>query len=98
MFATLKKALVRLKLFLLFAALLVCGRAQAADPNADATAKFLAGLPIDGTPIENYSSASGWKTHAADLDRAWKQFDERQLARIREWAPQALGPAYQDSG
>ncbi len=78
--------------------LLACGRAFALDQTADATAKFLAGLPINGTPLENYASASGWKTHAADLDRAWKQFDERQLAKIRDWAPQALGPAYQDSG
>ncbi len=78
--------------------LLACGRAFALDQTADATAKFLAGLPINGTPLENYASASGWKTHAADLDRAWKQFDERQLAKIRDWAPQALGPAYQDNG
>jgi hypothetical protein len=69
-----------------------------ADPAADATAKFLAGLPLNGTPLESYSSAPGWKTHATDLDRAWKQFDERQLAKIRGWAPQALGPAYQDAG
>src|ERR1700682_3444601 len=69
-----------------------------ADPAADATAKFLAGLPLNGTPLESYSSAPAWKTHATDLDRAWKQFDERQLAKIRAWAPQALGPAYQDTG
>jgi len=87
---------LRLKLFLL--ALVAFGSVRAADQTADATAKFLAGLPITGTPLENYASSSGWKTHAADLDRAWKQFDERQLAKIRDWAPQALGPAYQDSG
>jgi hypothetical protein len=89
---------LRLKLFFLLAALILCDRARAADATADATAKFLAGLPINGTPLENFSTAAGWKTHAADLDRAWKQFDERQLAKIREWSPQALGPAYQDSG
>jgi hypothetical protein len=88
--------LLRLKLFLL--ALVACSSVRAADQTADATAKFLAGLPINGTPLENYASSSGWKTHATDLDRAWKQFDERQLAKIRDWAPQALGPAYQDSG
>ncbi len=69
-----------------------------ADPAADVTAKFLAGLPVNGTPLESYANAPGYKSHVSDLDRAWKQFDERQLARIREWAPQALGPAYQDSG
>jgi hypothetical protein len=70
----------------------------AADPTADATAKFLAGLPVRDTPLENYTAGTGWATHATDLDRAWKQFDERQLSKIRAWAPQALGPAYQDTG
>ncbi|MEN3368202.1 MAG: hypothetical protein V7609_345 [Verrucomicrobiota bacterium] len=73
-------------------------RLFAADPTADATAKFLAGLPVRDTPLESYVNASGWVTHAADLDRAWKQFDERQLSKIRSWAPQALGAAYQDTG
>jgi hypothetical protein len=90
---------LRLRTLLIFAAVVIaCGRALALEPNADATAKFLAGLPITGTPLEDYSTGTGWKTHATDLDRAWKQFDERQLAKIRIWAPEALGPAYQDSG
>ena len=90
--------MLRLKRFLLLGAIIAGSHAHAADPNADATAKFLAGLPITGTPLENYSNGTGWKTHATDLDRAWKQFDERQMAKIRDWAPQALGPAYQDAG
>ncbi|HSV63538.1 MAG TPA: hypothetical protein VLH83_09365 [Chthoniobacterales bacterium] len=86
-------------LFSFFAAgFLACSQALAADPAADATAKFLAGLPLNGTPLESSANASGWKTHSTDLDRAWKQFDDRQLAKIREWAPQALGAAYQDAG
>jgi hypothetical protein len=90
---------LRLRFLSYFAAgLLTCCRAFALDQNADATAKFLAGLSVNGTTLEHYETASGWKTHATDLDRAWKQFDERQLARIREWAPEALGPAYQDPG
>jgi hypothetical protein len=89
---------LRLKRFLFLGAIVAAGQACAADPTADATAKFLAGLPITGTPLENYSTGTGWKSHATDLDRVWKQFDERQLAKIRDWAPQALGPAYQDAG
>jgi hypothetical protein len=87
-----------LRRFLFFLAVIVCSSIRAADQTADATAKFLAGLPVTGTPLETYSSAAGWKTHATDLDRAWKQFDERQLAKIRAWAPEALGSAYQDTG
>jgi hypothetical protein len=90
--------LLRLKRFLLLGTIAAAGHAQAADPIADATAKFLAGLPIIGTPLENYADGTGWKTHATEMDRAWKQFDDRQLAKIRDWAPQALGPAFQDAG
>lgn len=65
---------------------------------ADATAKFLAGLPVRDTPLENYATIPEWMTHAVELDRAWQQFNNRQLSKIRAWAPQALGPAYQDTG
>ena len=90
--------MLRLKRFFLLAAIIAGSHVHAAEPSADATAKFLAGLPITGTPLESFSNGTGWKTHATDLDRAWKQFDERQLAKIRDWAPQAFGPAYQDTG
>jgi hypothetical protein len=83
---------------LFFVSLVACGRLLAADSTADATAKFLAGLPANGTPMDSYANAPGWKSHATEMDRAWKQFDDRQLAKIRAWAPQALGPAYQDTG
>ena len=89
---------MRLRFFLFLSGFIACAQALAVDQTADATAKFLAGLPVTGTPLERYANASGCKTHALDLDRAWKQFDERQLAKIRAWAPQALGPAYQDTG
>jgi hypothetical protein len=88
---------LRLFFFVLLSYLVASARLFAADSTPDATAKFLAGLPVNGTPLENYSSG-GWKTHAADLDRAWKQFEDRQLSKIRIWAPEALGPAYQDTG
>jgi hypothetical protein len=88
---------LRARRFLFLGLFITCSRALGGDPNADATAKFLAGLPVSGTPLENYANTSGMKSHATDLDRAWKQFDQRQLARIREWAPQALGAAYQDT-
>ncbi|HVF72609.1 MAG TPA: hypothetical protein VM940_13455 [Chthoniobacterales bacterium] len=72
--------------------------AFAADPIQDATAKFLAGLPVRDTPLESYVNVAGWTSHATELDKAWKQVDQRQLAKVRAWAPQALGPAYEDTG
>src|SRR5688572_17428382 len=74
------------------------GRLLAADPMADATAKFLAGLPLRDTPLESYVNFPGWITHATDLDRAWSQLEQRQLSKIRAWAPPALGVAYEDTG
>lgn len=89
---------MRSSIFLLLAFLAVGRPLVAADPNADATAKFLAGLPVRDTPLENYVNVAGWTTHATSLDKAWAQLEQRQLARIRSWAPEALGPAYQDQG
>jgi hypothetical protein len=87
-----------LRLFVLFSSLIACARLFAADPTADATAKFLAGLPVKDTALESYVNFPGWTNHATDLDRAWKQVEQRQLAKIRAWAPEALGPAYDDTG
>ena len=50
------------------------------------------------TPLESYVNVAGWATHATDLDKAWKQLDQRQLSKVRDWAPEALGNAYQDQG
>src|SRR5436190_13346954 len=87
-----------MKRFLLLPFLLLCGQALASEPAADATAKFLAGLPVRGTPLESHSLDSGWATHATDLDRAWERLEKQQLSKIRAWAPQFLGPSSDDSG
>ncbi|HEY2139870.1 MAG TPA: hypothetical protein VGH00_07310, partial [Chthoniobacterales bacterium] len=88
----------RLASLFLVGYLAVVGRLFGADATAVATAKFLAGLPVEGTALEEYAGSTTWKTHAKDLDHAWQQFDDRQLSKIRSWAPQALGAAYQDTG
>lgn len=73
-------------------------QALALDPVADGTAKFLAGLPVRDTPLENHTTDSDWATHATELDRAWDQLERQQLAKIRNWAPQFLGSPYEESG
>jgi hypothetical protein len=87
--------LKRLSLLLFFA---LAGQATASDPTADATAKFLAGMPVKGTPLARHGSDPGWAEHATDLSRAWGRLEKEQLAKIRAWAPQGLGPSYQDRG
>jgi hypothetical protein len=78
--------------------LALAGQASASDPTADAMAKFLAGMPVKGTPLASHGSDPGWAEHATDLSRAWARLEKEQLAKVRAWAPQALGPAYQDRG
>lgn len=89
---------MRLKLILTLSCLVIARPVFAVDAVADATAKFLAGLPVRDTPLENYVNVAGWTTHATDLDKAWRQLDQRQLSKVAAWAPQTLGDAYQDQG
>lgn len=82
----------------LLVSLALCAQAFASDPMADATAKFLAGLPVRGTALESQSNDAAWVTHATELDRAWLRLEQQQLSKIRAWAPERLGPAYEESG
>jgi len=72
-------------------------RVGAADNIDDATAKFLAGLPVRGTALEKQSLDPEWATHAAEMDRAWNRLEEEQLSKIRAWGPQSLGDFYNDT-
>jgi hypothetical protein len=87
-----------LRRLLLLLSLAFCTEALASDPTADATAKFLAGLPVRGTPLEKHSTDAVWVTHATELDRAWERLEKQQLAKIHKWAPQYLSPAYEENG
>jgi len=86
------------KPLLIFLPLVLCTRVLASDPIADATAKFLAGLPMTGTPLERYSADPGWVSHAADLDCGWDRLEEQQLSKIRAWTPKSLGPSSEATG
>ncbi len=85
------------KYLLFFIWFSLCAHALAADVSADATAKFLAGLPVRGTPLERDSLDPAWVAHAADFDSAWTRLEQRQLLKIRAWAPQFLGEHYEDT-
>ncbi|MEA3208840.1 MAG: hypothetical protein QOE70_1897 [Chthoniobacter sp.] len=87
-----------MKLGLVLACLALAGPAAALDATADATAKFLAGLPVRGTPVERFALQPGWAEHAAAFDRAWGKLELRQLAKLRAWAPPFLGSLHTDPG
>ena len=40
-------------------------------------------------------SGAAWAEHATQFDKAWAQLEQRQLSRIREWAPRFLGAPYE---
>src|ERR1700726_4982683 len=82
----------------LLVCLFVSQRIFGSDIAADSISKFLAGLPVRGTPLENRSLDPEWATHAAELDRAWNRLEQEQLSKIRAWAPQFLGDFYNDAG
>ena len=83
-----------------FLFLLCCTALQSirgSDNDPDATAKFLAGLPVRGTSLENRSLERPWATHATELDKIWNRFDQNQLSKIQAWDPQFLGDYYADT-
>lgn len=83
------------RLLFVFLFVAACSRALAADPLADATAKFLAGMPISGTALASRANHVAWAEHSAEFDKAWSQLEQRQLAKIRAWAPQFLGESHE---
>ena len=83
-----------MKVILILAALAWCNHASATDIPADVTARFLAGLPVPGTPLESKTSDSTWIRHASEFDHEWEHFEKAQRANIREWAARALGEKF----
>ena len=88
------KSTLALSLVFLLAARL-CAQAPVA-PND--TARFLAGLPVRDTPLEGLARNPAWADHAAEFDKAWKELDTRQLAKIRAWSSEFLADASADKG
>jgi hypothetical protein len=84
------------KRLLITLTLALCCEASAVDRSADATARLLAGLPIERTALAGEVSQWTAAEHAAQMDKAWAQVERRQLSRIREWGPQFLGARYED--
>lgn len=78
----------------LLSALFFAAYAAAQDtitPND--TARFLAGLPVRDTPLAELSRNQAWVDHATEFDKAWKDLDARQLAKIRAWSGDFIADA-----
>lgn len=62
----------------------------------DDQARFLAGLPVDGTALEPLGREPAWQEHSQDFHRAWLDIDERQLSKLRPWMPSTLAYIHTD--
>jgi len=72
----------RLSLFLL--SVLLAGNVLAQRATIDETAKFLAGMPVQG-PLEPLTRDAAWLDHARNMEGAWFKKDSLQIRPIRGW-------------
>lgn len=66
------------------------------SPPLDETARFLAGLPIEGA-LAPLSQTAIWQEHASAMDQAWAKKENLQLSPIREWMAKNADEFYQSS-
>ena len=65
--------------------MLLAGSAFAQQgPTVDESARFLAGLPVNGA-LEPFTQAEAWRNHAASMGDAWMKKEYFQLGPIRAW-------------
>ena len=53
-------------------------------PTVDESARFLAGLPVQGR-LEPLTQTEVWRNHGASMDDAWMKKESLQLGPIRAW-------------
>ncbi len=54
---------------------------------ADDIAHFIAGMPPSASsPLSGLTADAEWRRHAAFFDSSWKEFEERQLSKVRSWS------------
>lgn len=87
--------LMRILPAVLLALLSLNSRAVADKPvSLNETVRLLSGLPGGTGDLDRFRNLAGWREHAAAFDRAWKDFEGRQLAGIRNWGQANLGTAF----
>jgi len=68
--------------------LLVTGAARAdGGQTANDVAHFIAGMPPSAdSPLSALTGDPEWKRHAAFFNTIWKEFEDRQLSKVKEWS------------
>ncbi|HEY0369007.1 MAG TPA: hypothetical protein VGC85_05380 [Chthoniobacterales bacterium] len=58
--------------------------AQLPPPTLDETARFLAGMPVEGS-LAVLTQTPQWQEHARAMDEAWAKKNSQQIQPIRNW-------------
>ena len=85
-----------MKRYALILSMLLATSAFAHPPTLDDTAKFLAGLPVQG-PLQALTQTEAWRNHAASMERAWFKKEYFQLGPIQLWMTNNALEYYQSS-
>jgi hypothetical protein len=93
-----------MKRYLLIPLILLATSAFAQQPptgqettrSFDETARFLAGLPVNGA-FAPLTETEAWRSHANALDDAWQKKEYHQLAPIRAWMAANASEYYESS-
>ncbi len=54
-------------------------------------AHWLAGLPTENGTLQSFALVAAWNHHAKELAAAWNGSERNRMAKVRAWAPDALG-------
>ena len=76
-------------LALAFAILTIAANgAYAADGKAaDDIAHFIAGMPPSAnSPLAGLTEDAEWKRHAAFFNTSWKDFEDKNLSKVKAWS------------
>ena len=83
-------------LFLVLSTSLV---ALADTPTPDAQARYIAGMAVDGTPLQALAEGSqAWRDHAREFDKSWAELQKTQLDAIAAWSPNHLAQSNEKDG
>ncbi|MUG93067.1 hypothetical protein F7734_11710 [Scytonema sp. UIC 10036] len=54
------------------------------------TAKFLAGIQVENSPLAKFQQSDTWRSHQQFFNNAWTKLEVRQLEKVRNWSQQEL--------
>ena len=77
--------------------LVLAQTAFAEPPTPNEQARFLAGMPQEGSSLAGLAQRGEFNSHAKELDATWADAEQRQLGPVRAWAPLGLPEAVGDT-